>query len=77
MLSALLVMSFLSAFAIASIGEARDLEGSFVPGLRSVFVIGAIRRRLDDIPLAIEPAAPCVASSGVAGIASRLDHRFP
>jgi len=48
----------------------------FVPDPDSVSAVGAICRRLDGMPLAIELAAARVPALGAAGVAARLDDRF-
>jgi predicted ATPase len=54
----------------------RALQPSFAPDRRLAPEIGAICRRLDGIPLAIELAAPRAATLGVEELAGRLDDRF-
>ena len=58
------------------ITRARASEPRFVPDATIASAAGAICRRLDGMPLAIELAAACVGSFGVDGIAVRLDDRF-
>src|SRR5262249_52623957 len=58
------------------VARARAAESRFVPAASFASPIAGICRRLDGLPLAIELAAARVASLGVDGIASRLDHRF-
>ncbi len=54
----------------------RAVQPSFAPDRRLASQIGAICRRLDGIPLAIELAAPRAATLGVEELAGRLDDRF-
>jgi len=54
----------------------RAVQPSFAPDRRLASEIGAICRRLDGIPLAIELAAPRAATLGVEELAGRLDDRF-
>jgi len=56
--------------------RARAAEPQFTADAGVVAAVGAICRRLDGMPLAIELAAARVPSFGVEGIASRLDDRF-
>lgn len=58
------------------IARARAAEPHFSPNRAVAALIGAICRRLDGIPLAIELAAARVAFLGVEGLALRLDDRF-
>src|ERR1700722_5609577 len=55
-------------------GGAADLR--FAPHRPRVELIGAICRRLDGIPLAIELAAARAATLGIEGLAAHLDDRF-
>jgi predicted ATPase/DNA-binding winged helix-turn-helix (wHTH) protein len=56
--------------------RARAAESRFVPDTRTAAIIGAVCRRLDGIPLAIELAAARTATLGLEGLAVRLDDRF-
>ena len=58
------------------IARTRALDDNFKPSEESLAIIGAICRRLDGIPLAIEFAAARAATLGVHEVASRLDDRF-
>ena len=58
------------------VARARAAESGFVPDARTAAIIGAVCRRLDGIPLAIELAAARTATLGVEGLAARLDDRF-
>jgi predicted ATPase/DNA-binding winged helix-turn-helix (wHTH) protein len=54
----------------------RAVQPSFAPDRRLASEVGAICRRLDGIPLAIELAAARAATLGVEELAARLDDRF-
>ena len=56
--------------------RARAANPRFVPDPSNVAKIGAICRRIDGIPLAIEMAAARTSTLGTAEIAARLDNRF-
>ena len=56
--------------------RARAADAHFAPDRRSLETIGAICRRLDGIPLAIELAAARTAVIGVEDLAGRLDQCF-
>jgi predicted ATPase/DNA-binding SARP family transcriptional activator len=58
------------------LARAQATDQHFVLGARRAVVAGAICRRLDGIPLAIELAAARTASLGIEGLAARLDDRF-
>ncbi|HSF29459.1 MAG TPA: winged helix-turn-helix domain-containing protein [Candidatus Tectomicrobia bacterium] len=58
------------------IARARAAASGFVLEARTAAIIGAVCRRLDGIPLAIELAAARTATLGVEGLAARLDDRF-
>jgi predicted ATPase/DNA-binding winged helix-turn-helix (wHTH) protein len=58
------------------IDRARAAEPHFVPDRQAVETIGAICRRLDGIPLAIELAAARVPALGIGELAARLDNLF-
>jgi predicted ATPase/DNA-binding winged helix-turn-helix (wHTH) protein len=58
------------------VARARAAESRFVLEARTAAIIGAVCRRLDGIPLAIELAAARTATLGVEGLAARLDDRF-
>lgn len=58
------------------IARTSALDDNFKPSEESLPIIGAICRRLDGIPLAIEFAAARAATLGVHEVASRLDDRF-
>jgi predicted ATPase/DNA-binding winged helix-turn-helix (wHTH) protein len=58
------------------VARARAAESGFTPEARTAAIIGAVCRRLDGIPLAIELAAARTATLGVEGLAARLDDRF-
>ena len=56
--------------------RAQAVEARFAPDARSAMIAGAVCRRLDGIPLAIELAAARTATLGIDELASRLDDRF-
>ena len=56
--------------------RARAADAHFAPDRRNLETIGAICRRLDGIPLAIELAAARTAAIGVEDLAGRLDQCF-
>jgi predicted ATPase/DNA-binding winged helix-turn-helix (wHTH) protein len=58
------------------VARALAAASGFVPDARTAALIGAVCRRLDGIPLAIELAAARTATLGVEGLAARLDDRF-
>ena len=58
------------------VARARALDLHFSLDARSAALVGAVCRRLDGIPLAIELAAARTATLGVEGLAARLDDRF-
>jgi predicted ATPase/DNA-binding SARP family transcriptional activator len=58
------------------VARAQALDLRFAVDARSVSIAGAVCRRLDGIPLAIELAAARTATLGVEGLAARLDDRF-
>jgi predicted ATPase/DNA-binding winged helix-turn-helix (wHTH) protein len=58
------------------VARARAAASHFVPDARTAARIGAVCRRLDGIPLAIELAAARTATLGVEEVAARLDDRF-
>jgi predicted ATPase len=58
------------------VARTRALAGSFSPDARSAATMGAVCRRLDGIPLAIELAAARTATLGLDELAARLDDRF-
>jgi predicted ATPase len=58
------------------IDRARAAQPHFVPDRRRAAMVGAICRRLDGIPLAIELAAARAAPLGIEALAARLDDRF-
>jgi predicted ATPase len=58
------------------LARARAAASGFVLDARTAAIIGAVCRRLDGIPLAIELAAARTATLGVEGLAARLDDRF-
>jgi predicted ATPase/DNA-binding winged helix-turn-helix (wHTH) protein len=58
------------------VARARAAAADFSPDQRSAAIIGAICRRLDGIPLAIELAAARAPALGVEELAARLDDRF-
>ncbi len=58
------------------VARVRAAEPHVTPDRRLAAIAGAICRRLDGIPLAIELAAARAAALGLEGLASRLDDRF-
>ena len=58
------------------VARAQAMDRRFSLDARSAAIMGAICRRLDGIPLAIELAAARTATLGVEGLAARLDDRF-
>jgi predicted ATPase/DNA-binding winged helix-turn-helix (wHTH) protein len=58
------------------VARARAAASHFVLDARTAAIIGAVCRRLDGMPLAIELAAARTATLGVEGLAARLDDRF-
>jgi predicted ATPase len=58
------------------VARTRALAGRFSPDARSAATMGAVCRRLDGIPLAIELAAARTATLGLDEVATRLDDRF-
>ena len=58
------------------VARAQAVAVRFSPDARTVAITGAICRRLDGIPLAIELAAARTATLGVGELAARLDDRF-
>src|SRR6266851_4636108 len=58
------------------VARARAVDLHFSPDARSAALTGAICRRLDGIPLAIELAAARTATLGLEELAARLDDRF-
>ena len=58
------------------ITRARAADPHFSPDRQTIATLGAICRRLDGIPLAIELAAARTAALGIEGLAARLDDRF-
>jgi predicted ATPase/DNA-binding SARP family transcriptional activator len=58
------------------VARAQALDRRFFLDDRTAPIAGAICRRLDGIPLAIELAAARTATLGVEGLATRLDDRF-
>jgi len=56
--------------------RARESSPDFPPDDRVATIVGAICRRLDGIPLAIELAAARTAAFGIDDLAARLDDRF-
>jgi len=58
------------------VARAQEADPPFSPDQQTAVVIGAICRRLDGIPLAIELAAARASTLGVQELASRLDDRF-
>ena len=58
------------------VARARAADLRFSPDARSAVIAGAVCRRLDGIPLAIELAAARTATLGLEELAVRLDDRF-
>jgi predicted ATPase/DNA-binding winged helix-turn-helix (wHTH) protein len=58
------------------VARARESSPGFAPDDRVATIVGAICRRLDGIPLAIELAAARTAALGIDDLAARLDDRF-
>ncbi|HWN12851.1 MAG TPA: BTAD domain-containing putative transcriptional regulator, partial [Candidatus Dormibacteraeota bacterium] len=58
------------------VARARAVDLRFSPDARSAAITGAVCRRLDGIPLAIELAAARTATLGLEELAVRLDDRF-
>jgi predicted ATPase/DNA-binding SARP family transcriptional activator len=58
------------------VARTRAVTGNFLPDARSAATMGAVCRRLDGIPLAIELAAARTATLGLDELAARLDDRF-
>ena len=58
------------------VARAQALDRRFSVDPRTAALAGAVCRRLDGIPLAIELAAARTATLGIEGLASRLDDRF-
>jgi predicted ATPase len=58
------------------VARARAVDLRFSRDARSVVITGAVCRRLDGIPLALELAAARTATLGLEEIAARLDDRF-
>ena len=58
------------------VARVRGVEGRFSPDARTAAIMGALCRRLDGIPLAIELAAARTATLGLDELAARLDDRF-
>jgi len=58
------------------VARTRAVAGRFSPDARSAATMGAVCRRLDGIPLAIELAAARTATLGFDELAARLDDRF-
>lgn len=58
------------------VARVRAVEARFAPDVRSATTMGAICRRLDGIPLAIELAAARTATLGLDELAAHLDDRF-
>jgi len=58
------------------VARARAVDLRFSPDARTAAITGAICRRLDGIPLAIELAAARTATLGLEELAARLDDRF-
>jgi predicted ATPase/DNA-binding SARP family transcriptional activator len=58
------------------VARAQAMDRRFFLDARNAPIAGAVCRRLDGIPLAIELAAARTATLGVEGLATRLDDRF-
>jgi predicted ATPase/DNA-binding SARP family transcriptional activator len=58
------------------VARVRAVEARFSPDARTAAITGAVCRRLDGIPLAIELAAARTATLGLDELAARLDDRF-
>ena len=58
------------------VARVRAVEARFSPDARAAAITGAVCRRLDGIPLAIELAAARTATLGLDELAGRLDDRF-
>jgi predicted ATPase/DNA-binding SARP family transcriptional activator len=58
------------------VARTRAVAGRFSPNAQSAATMGAVCRRLDGIPLAIELAAARTATLGLDELAARLDDRF-
>jgi predicted ATPase/DNA-binding SARP family transcriptional activator len=58
------------------VARVRAVAGRFSPSAQSAATMGAVCRRLDGIPLAIELAAARTATLGLDEVAARLDDRF-
>jgi predicted ATPase/DNA-binding SARP family transcriptional activator len=58
------------------VARVRAVEARFSPDARTAAIAGAVCRRLDGIPLAIELAAARSATLGLDELAARLDDRF-
>jgi predicted ATPase/DNA-binding SARP family transcriptional activator len=58
------------------VARARAVEARFSPDARTAAITGAVCRRLDGIPLAIELAAARTATLGMEELAAHLDDRF-
>jgi predicted ATPase/DNA-binding winged helix-turn-helix (wHTH) protein len=58
------------------VARTRALRAGFAPGAGDLLKIGAVCRRLDGIPLALEFAAARAANFGVDTVLLRLDRRF-
>ncbi len=58
------------------VARARGVDLRFSPDARTAAITGAVCRRLDGIPLAIELAAARTATLGLEELAARLDDRF-
>ena len=58
------------------VSRAQAIDIGFAPDARAALRVGAVCRRLDGIPLAIELAAARIAALGLEALAARLDDRF-